>query len=202
MIELKVTHSTDPRAASQAAALHELHSPETTGTTVFAGDETWQRQRPETLVVACSDGRLQKSIDEFLNTNLGVTDYDRLYAPGGPGALGKGDGSHKTDQLQRELEFLMVAHRINNIVLLFHGADRTGPEDAVCAHYKRVLPGATRREINQMQHDDAATSLQLIHEIAPRVRVYIYRAEVSGNGDVKFVNLLKADSSDLASGAL
>lgn len=156
---------------------------------IFEGMETWKKARPSTLVVACSDGRLQKSIDEFLETKLGVVDYDRLYAPGGPGCLGLGIMDLHTDQLKRELKFLIEAHQIEEIVLLFHGASSTGPDDSICAHYKRILPNGSRADIARQQHADALEALKIIGRLVPNIPVHVYRAEVSEDGSVQFVNL-------------
>jgi hypothetical protein len=41
----------------------------------------WSPDRPNTLVIACSDGRLQEATDEFLAHPLQVTSYDRFYGP-------------------------------------------------------------------------------------------------------------------------
>src|SRR5262245_20796341 len=94
----------------------------------------WNRQRPESLVVACSDGRLQENLDEFLEKSLGITDYDRLYAPGGPGALASRSGAEllRPGQFQRDCQFLLRAHGIQYLFLIFHGPAADGPEEAVC----------------------------------------------------------------------
>lgn len=191
MIELHVKHGQDPQESSKAPVNTLLHEPDAPPQIVFEGTQTWKPSRPRTLVVACSDGRLQESVDEFLERRLGVVDYDRLYSPGGPGALAVSSSDIRTDQLRRELKFLMEAHKIEEIVLLFHGADRTGPEHAVCAHYKRILPGASRSQVAAQQHQDAAEALQVISEIAPRVMVHVYRAEVRGDTSIHFVDLLR-----------
>ncbi len=47
----------------------------------------WSADRPHTLVIACSDGRLQEQTDEFLHRQLGLSGFDRFYVPGGGGAL-------------------------------------------------------------------------------------------------------------------
>lgn len=192
MIELHVKHNPEQIDDSNAPVNDLLHDPESQPDVIFKGAQRWKQSRPSTLVVACSDGRLQESIDEFLERKLGVVDYDRLYAPGGPGALGPGSGDLRTDQLRRELKFLMDAHRIEEIVLLFHGADRSGPENAVCAHYKRLLPGASRNQISRQQHKDASAAMSVISSIAPRVRIRVYRAEVRGDSSVHFIDLLRA----------
>ena len=190
MIELQVKHGIGAAESVPVAAKADIQQPDVNGEVIFEGAEGWQPARPRTLVVACSDGRLQKSIDEFLATRLGVTDYDRLYAPGGPAALGRDTLLHRTDQLIRELEFLMKAHRIEEIVLLFHSADASGPDDAICAHYKRILPGANRKTVATEQNKHANEARQVIGAIAPHVQVLVYRAEVSSDGVVKFVDLL------------
>ena len=45
----------------------------------------WSPDRPNTLVIALSDGRLQEATDEFLAHHLHVMRYDRFYVPGGAG---------------------------------------------------------------------------------------------------------------------
>lgn len=192
MIELTIKHT--PQIAGNSDATVPtidvaLVPPDSTPEVIFVGQEAWQRSRPRTLVVACSDGRLQKSIDEFLERRLGVVDYDRLYAPGGPGVLASGSADVKTDQFRRELRFLVQAHSIEEIVLLFHGAHSSGPHDAICAHYKRLLPAASRQEILRQQFRDAGEALRLIAEIAPTVQVHLFRAEVWGDGTIHFVDL-------------
>ncbi len=189
MIELKIDHKPEQTTSSPDEHHEELIDTTDKARVVFQGNEQWNSARPRTLVVACSDGRLQKSIDEFLELELGVVDYDRLYAPGGPGLLGRGTSDLNTDQIQRELMFLMHAHRIEEIVMLFHGADRTGPDDSVCAHYKRLMPGATRKQIAHQQHTDATFAMRMVVKVAPSVKVHVYRAEVSADGSVHFVNL-------------
>ena len=189
MIELQVKHAPEQLDPSDAEFRALLSEPDAPQEVVFQGAQSWMVKRPRTLVVACSDGRLQKSVDEFLEERLGVVDYDRLYSPGGPGGLLVGTGEVRTDQIWRELKFLMDAHRIEEIVLLFHGADRSGPDDAVCAHYKRILTGASRRQIAHRQHADAAAAIKLIASIAPKVRVHVFRAEVRGDASIHFVDL-------------
>ncbi len=193
LIELQVVNnrpSAETHSSSDHADVHrQLNDPGNSPRVVFSGAYTWRRRRPSTLVVACSDGRLQKSIDEFLEQKLGVVDYDRLYAPGGPGCLGIGTFDIRTDQLKRELKFLIEAHQIEEIVLLFHGAGPGGPSDSVCAHYKRLLPDASVSEIERQQHEDALEALKIIARLVPQIPVLVYRAEVHGDGTVRFVDL-------------
>src|SRR5205085_10772100 len=54
----------------------------------------WSHSRPNALVVACSDGRLQEATDEFLAREFRITRYDRFYVPGGAGALASSSVDH------------------------------------------------------------------------------------------------------------
>src|SRR5918998_448510 len=82
----------------------------------------WNPARPRILVVACSDGRLQEETDLFLDGALGVTHYDRLYLPGGAGALSaSGRDFVRAQQMRHECRYLVDAHGVEDLVMLFHG---------------------------------------------------------------------------------
>jgi len=101
----------------------------------------WDPERPRVLVAACSDGRLQEATDKFLDRALGVRQYDRLYVPGGGGGLAS-SGAHflRARELRRECQFLVEAHGVEHLILLFHGPAPGGPAEAVCADYRRKHP--------------------------------------------------------------
>ncbi|MCW5940863.1 MAG: hypothetical protein KIS66_01440 [Fimbriimonadaceae bacterium] len=123
---------------------------------IFSTGSEWRIERPRVLVVACSDGRLQMQIDEFLAQGLGVTEYDRLYLPGGPGALAtSGLDYSRADRAIAELSFLLDAHRIEEVLLLFHGPGEGGPIDAVCADYVRKLGQCDAGRVRAQQEEDA-----------------------------------------------
>ncbi len=148
----------------------------------------WNTERPQALVIACSDGRLQENLDEFLHTVLGITHYDRLYAPGGGGALAStGIELLRPDQFRRECRFLLAAHGIQDLYLIFHGPAEDGPAEAVCGDYRRKLPLADIAKIRQRQDDDA-DELKRIDWGNP-VRVHTYRCEVTADDRIQFVEL-------------
>jgi hypothetical protein len=157
----------------------------------YASQEPWSADRPGTVVVACSDGRLQANIDEFLERHLSITHYDRLYAPGGPGALVPGTGDYlRAVQFQAELAFLVKEHEIEDVVLVFHGAGRGGPARAVCADYRRKYAHRSAEELNTCHEQDARSALQATGlRWLPRVRVRVFRAEVMSDASVRFVEL-------------
>jgi hypothetical protein len=151
--------------------------------------DDWNRQRPESLVIACSDGRLQENLDDFLHEGLGITHYDRLYAPGGAGALASRSGAEllRPGQFLRDCQFLLRSHGIQSLFLIFHGPAADGPAEAVCGDYRRKLPGATLAELRQRQEEDAAELKRL--DWGAGVRVHAYRCEVRPDNRIQFVEI-------------
>jgi len=150
----------------------------------------WSPDRPSTLVIACSDGRLQEATDEFLAFHLQVTRYDRFYVPGGAGALAaSGRDFMRARQIRRECRYLVELHAVRHIVLLFHGPTRDGPLAAACADYRRKLPWASVAELRGRQEQDAEELRENRDEWAGAAAVAIYRCEVDDRGDIRFAAL-------------
>ena len=151
---------------------------------------TWEPTRPHTLVVACSDGRLQEATDAFLHTSLGLAQFDRLYVPGGGGALSASDRDvFRAQQVRAECKYLVELHEVQHIILLFHGPATDGPAEAVCADYRRKLPWATPDVLRQRQARDAIELLQLRREWAAAAEVSMYRCEIDGERSISFRTL-------------
>jgi len=147
----------------------------------------WTPDRPHTLVVACSDGRLQEQTDEFLHMHLGLAGFDRLYMPGGGGALASsGRDFLRAQQLRRECAYLVELHEIERVILLFHGPSENGPPDAVCADYRRKLSWASPALIRDRQLVDALELVEIHGEWAGKAEVCAYRCEVDESHDVTF----------------
>ncbi|MBV9851955.1 MAG: hypothetical protein JO250_20000 [Armatimonadetes bacterium] len=157
---------------------------------VFVGERRWNVQRPQVLVVCCSDGRLQECMDEFLQERMGVHHYDRFYAPGGPGALAiSGYEFLRAEQYRDDCAFLLRAHGVQDLILIFHGPAPDGPEEAVCAHYRRILPHATPEQIRAQQAQDMEEVLTYLKILRLPVRVHGFRAEVLPSRQVRFAPL-------------
>jgi hypothetical protein len=149
----------------------------------------WSPERPSTLVVACSDGRLQEATDEFLAHHLQVTRYDRFYVPGGGGALATSGGDFlRAQQLRRECRYLVELHGVRHIVLLFHAPTMDGPPAAACADYRRKLPWASVAELRSRQEQDAK-ELGRSSDWAGSAAVAMYRCEVDSRGVIGFADL-------------
>ena len=156
----------------------------------YESELTWSAERPETLVVCCSDGRLQRSIDYFLDEHLGVFYYDRLYAPGGPGALSdKGSQFMRADHYRRDLKFLLDAHSFEQVILIFHGAAEDGPAHSDCAHYKTMMPDKPRQEIVARQKEDFEDVLLYLKGLRNSLDVRGYRAEATSEKHLRFVKI-------------
>lgn len=156
----------------------------------FVSRIPWDSRRPAILVIACSDGRLQEHTDEFLGNRLGITHYDRLFVPGGPGALaGTTDNFVRAEQLRRECAFLIRAHAVEDVYLIFHGPAADGPAEATCADYRRRQPFSTPAEIRTQQQKDAREIVREGITFEVQVRMHPYRCEVRADGHVQFVPL-------------
>ncbi len=150
----------------------------------------WNTNRPHVLVVACSDGRLQRAVDDFLTSRMNITDYDRLYLPGGPGALATSGLEHMRSSQQRdEFLFLVRAHEIEIVVFIFHGPAEDGPDLAMCADYMRALETTDRDLIAKTQLDDYKQILSDLESELSSLQIYGFRIEVMANCEPKFVSL-------------
>jgi hypothetical protein len=146
------------------------------------------------LVIACSDGRIQEPVDEFMGSE-GVTHYDRLYVPGGPGALtSSGVSFMRADHFRRECGVLIAAHGVSDVYLIFHGPAADGPPEATCVDYRLKLPTWTPEQIRVQQQRDAAAII--LHGFGWQVnpRVLPFRCEVTAAGGIQFVSLDPADT--------
>jgi hypothetical protein len=150
----------------------------------------WTATRPNALVVACSDGRLQQATDSFLARELKITQYDRFYVPGGGGALSaSGTDVDRAKKMCAECKYLVELHAVKRVILLFHGPAAGGRIEAACADYRRKLPWAPIAELRQQQESDAAELLGRRREWAADAGVLLYRCEVDSTGGLAFVNL-------------
>ena len=140
----------------------------------------WEPDRPRLLVAACSDGRLQEATDAFLSRALGVRQYDRLYLPGGGGALAaSGSDFLRADKMRQECRFLIEAHGVEHLVLLFHGPAPGGPPEAICADYLRKHSWQRPDQVRAQQEADVRDLLGRRSAFAGEARLSVYRFEVT-----------------------
>ena len=150
----------------------------------------WTPARPNALVVACSDGRLQEATDTFLAREFKITRYDRFYVPGGGGALASsGTDPLRAQQMCAECKYLVDLHAVRRVILLFHGPSAEGRIEAACADYRRKLPWANIQQLRAQQEADAVDLLTRRREWASDAGVLLFRCEVDAAGNISFVNL-------------
>jgi len=150
----------------------------------------WTSDRPHTLVVACSDGRLQEQTDDFLHRHLGLAQFDRFYVPGGGGALtSSGRDFVRSQELRKECAYLIRLHEVQRVILVFHGPAEGGPAEALCADYRRKLPYATPSYVAERQRMDALELIEIRSTWAGNAEVSAIRCEVDRSGEVSFVEL-------------
>jgi hypothetical protein len=141
--------------------------------------------------VACSDGRLQEAVDEFLDGSLGISHYDRLYLPGGPGSLSAaGIKFMRGNQVGEELQFLIEAHQIEQVILIYHGPASDGPADAICADYRRIYPAFDPEGIRKQQEIDTEEIIGGPLAAFPANRVRAFRLEVDAAHSIAVVPLI------------
>ena len=151
----------------------------------YQAQHFWKDRQYEALVVACSDGRFNEYIDEFLRLELAISCYDRLYVPGGGGALATGGAEFlRAQRIRAECRFLIEAHAIRRAVLFFHGPAVGGPTEALCGDYLRRLPTSTSEAIRLQQERDARQVLRA--GLGPKISLELYRCEVTQDSVVRF----------------
>lgn len=153
----------------------------------------WDATDPDVLVVACSDGRFQGELDLYLRSERQIEHYDRLYLPGGAGALvPSGIEFTRAAALQKECRFLIEAHGITHVLLLFHGPAADGPDEAACGDYRREFPGYSASQIRKQQDEDLAELLRF--PIWRGVKLEALRIEVTRSCTVEFVKLYESSA--------
>ena len=75
---------------------------------------------------------------------------------------------------------------MKQVILLFHGPASDGPDEAVCADYRRKLPWATPEVLRQRQARDAVELASLRHDWAANAAISMYRCEVGAGNAIAF----------------
>lgn len=149
----------------------------------------WNPDRPHILVITCSDGRLQEATDQFLTRALHIRHYDRLYMPGGAGAMASTSMEPRAKQFREDCQFLVEAHQVEHLILLFHGPAANGPKEALCADYLRKFPSMSAERVRAQQAADVRDLLARRHEFAGDAMLALYRLEVDVHGMLGVVPL-------------
>jgi carbonic anhydrase len=134
----------------------------------FTAEQPWNAERPEALVICCSDGRWHAQLEEFIVAQ--VSERSDVYAvPGGPAALSRWSSSFgDADAAQRAMEFLMEHHQLKSIWLVSH-------QD--CAFYRQRFGPLDAQYMLRRQQDDLRRAHDAIVAAYPKLEVHrVYAA--------------------------
>ena len=144
----------------------------------FKSSAKFNVEHADTLVVHCSDHRLQAAVSEFLYKSLGLgRNYDLLALPGGPQCLTLVEYMPKFSwALTKWVRFLIKDHELDHIVLVAH-------QD--CGWYKQLpfhlfgLDNPRKRQEDDLRRVRAAMARDF-----PHLRVDLYYAAVDNSNQV------------------
>jgi hypothetical protein len=128
----------------------------------FEAATPWSADRPETLVVCCSDGRWHAQVEEFVRAE--VSERPDLYAlPGGAAAFDPWSSSFEQARvLEESFRLLAKYHDLRSVWLIAHEN---------CAYYYaqhgQLDPGAMLRR----QCDDLERACGVLRDWHPRLTV-------------------------------
>ena len=143
---------------------------------VFESAAHFETEHARVLVLCCSDGRFREAVDDFLHEHLGLTRYDRLVMPGGPGAIAGGAGTWRHEEgVLEDIRFLMQAHHTDTVVLISH-------ED--CGFYS-VRVGVLGPEQSSRVKEDLKKAVSRFGVLGSGLRVEAFHASPAG-GKVRF----------------
>jgi hypothetical protein len=142
----------------------------------------WSPERPEVLVVCCSDGRYHAHLEEFVRASEpGAGERpDMIALPGGPAALSCWSSSFDHQRvLEHALALLTGSHPLRTAWLIAHQG---------CGFYRARHPGAGEVELEARQRGDLALARRALRERCPGLDVRCVLARVSGE-EVEFEEL-------------
>ncbi|MFN0244086.1 MAG: hypothetical protein ACKVWV_14440 [Planctomycetota bacterium] len=127
----------------------------------------WSSDRPEVLVICCSDGRWHAQVAEFVREE--VSDRPDLYAvPGGPVAVDPWASSFEEARvLEEALRLFVTYHALNQVWLVAHEG---------CAYYRHRHPHWTEEELRRRQEDDLRHAQLILQQRYPQLAVRLVYA--------------------------
>lgn len=131
--------------------------------TNFRAPTPWSPDRPETLVVCCSDGRWHAQLVEFVHHE--VSDRADLYAvPGGPAVLDPWNSTFDEARVfEQSMRLFAEHHDIRHVWLIAHEG---------CAWYRVRHPHLDAAAVHRRQLEDLRRGKELLLE---RYRAYDVR---------------------------
>jgi hypothetical protein len=131
----------------------------------------WQDERPETLVVCCSDGRYHPHLEEFAQKRVSERP-DMIAIPGGPATIDAWSSSFDHARVFDEsLQLLLASHDLKELWLVAHQG---------CSYYRHKHPGLDAARVQDRQVADLRRARELVRERRPQLAVHLIYARVDG----------------------
>ena len=132
----------------------------------------WSKDRPETLVVCCSDGRYHAQIEEFVRHEVSERP-DLIALPGGPACVDPWTSSFDEARVfDQSMRLFAAAHDLNAVWLIAHHG---------CAYYLHKHPGCTPEELRARQVADLRSARKLLVSAHPSYAVRCVFADLVGD---------------------
>jgi hypothetical protein len=138
----------------------------------FVAQEAWKPERPETLVVCCSDGRWHAQVEEFIHQQISAR-ADMYVVPGGPAGFSLWTSIFEEGKgLERAFHFLATHHNLKSTWLIAHQS---------CAYYSIKYSGIhDENAIRKRQLEDLEYARRTISRWRSEMiikKVYAHREE-------------------------
>jgi hypothetical protein len=115
----------------------------------FRASAPWSPDRPQTLVVCCSDGRFHAQLEEFVRHEVSER-ADLVALPGGPAVVDPWTSSFDESRVfDQAMRLFAAAHDLRAVWLIAHQG---------CAYYGVKHPGATSEALKAAQLADLAVA--------------------------------------------
>lgn len=139
----------------------------------FLSPRPWSPERPDTLVVFCSDGRYRLHLIDFVAAK--VSQRPDLYAlPGGPAAIDPWASSFDHARVfDGSLRLLLSSREYRAIWLVAHHD---------CSFYKHRHGALSHRELRERQIRDLESGRRRLREAWPALEVHCVYASLEGEG--------------------
>jgi hypothetical protein len=136
----------------------------------------WSNQYSATLLIACSDGRLEVYLENFCKEYLRSGSYDRFLVPGGIAGLQILSECFYADQTR--ITLLVTHHAIRQIICVAH-------ED--CGYYRERYPGV--HDLLPRQLEDLRRAGESLRYWFAGVSVELVYARLTQDRHVQFVRV-------------
>jgi hypothetical protein len=131
----------------------------------------WSMDRPETLVVCCSDGRYHAQIEEFVRHEVSER-ADLLALPGGPACIDPWTSSFDEARVfEQAMRLFSTAHDLHSVWLIAHHG---------CAYYATKHPGRDVAALKELQVADLLRARSIVRSSHPRFAVRCVFAALVG----------------------